>query len=73
MASINFTDTSFGLPHAPNSFVIRLGKREIILCRDFRRRYYPVHFLLDCCIGTKRGYSEWVLLRKWLIILSPAE
>ena len=29
----------FGLEYAPMSFLVRFGKREVLVCRDFRKRF----------------------------------
>lgn len=62
----------FGLEYAPTSFLIRLGKREIFVCRDFRKRYYNVNPIIDCSSGVEPGHVELLLLRRWLVILSKA-
>jgi hypothetical protein len=60
----------FGLESTPLSFLIRLGRREIFVCRDFRNRYYHVNRIVECSVGVQRGHLEILLLRRWLIILS---
>jgi hypothetical protein len=72
MANFNTLGNHFGMEYAPTSFLIRLGRREIFVCRDFRKRYYALNPLLDCSTGIEPGYVEFVLLRRWLIILSKA-
>jgi hypothetical protein len=62
----------FGLQYAPQSFLLRMGKREIFVCHDFRKRFYRVNPILDCSTGIERGHLEIVLFRKWLVILSKA-
>lgn len=62
----------FGVEYAPTSFLMRLGRREIFVCRDFRKRYYHVNPVLDCSTGIEAGHLELLLLRRWLIILSKA-
>lgn len=62
----------FGLEYAPTSFLMRLGRREIFVCRDFRRRYYRVNPVIDCSTGIEPGHLELLLLRRWLVILSKA-
>ncbi|HVK94013.1 MAG TPA: hypothetical protein VM571_04725 [Noviherbaspirillum sp.] len=62
----------FGLENGPTSFLLRLGRREIFVCRDFRKRYYQVNPLLDCSAGVEPGHVELLLLRRWLVILSKA-
>jgi len=40
MATLNSGFGSrFGLEYAPSSFLLRMGKREILVCRDFRKRF----------------------------------
>ncbi|HYD95921.1 MAG TPA: hypothetical protein VEC01_11390 [Noviherbaspirillum sp.] len=68
----NSFDTPFGLEYAPTSFLMRFGRREIFVCRDFRKRYYAVNPILDCSTGIQPGHLELLLLRRWLIILSRA-
>lgn len=65
-------NSSFGLEYAPTSFLVRLGRREIFICRDFRKRFYQVNPILDCSTGIQAGHLEMVLMRRWLIILSKA-
>lgn len=62
----------YGLEYAPTSFLVRLGRREIFVCRDFRKRYYRVNPLVDCSTGVEPGHLELLILRKWLVILSRA-
>jgi hypothetical protein len=74
MAHLNstFGTTRFGLEYAPTSFLIRFGKREAFVSRDFRKRYYKVNPLIDCSTGIEPGHLEILLFRKWLVILSKA-
>lgn len=72
MANFNTIGNRFGLEYLPSSIHVRFGRREIFVCRDFRKRYYPVNPVLDCSTGIEPGYIELVLMRKWLIILSKA-
>ena len=62
----------FGLEYAPMSFLVRFGKREILVCRDFRKRYYAVNPVIECDTGIEAGHVEVLLLRRWLLILSKA-
>ncbi|MBI3284642.1 MAG: hypothetical protein HYZ65_07290 [Burkholderiales bacterium] len=66
-------DARFSLQCAPASFLLRLGSREIFVCRDFRQRYYSVNPLIDCATGIQAGHLEILLFRKWLVILSKAK
>lgn len=72
MTNLHITEIQHPAQYAPASAHIRLGKREISIGRDFRKRYYAVNPVLDCSTASERGYIEIVLLRKWLIILSKA-
>jgi hypothetical protein len=73
MAHLNQSfDARFGLEFAPASFLLRLGRREVFVCRDFRKRYYQVNPLLDCSTGIEPGHVELLLFRRWLVILSKA-
>ena len=71
MANLNSSfDRRFGVEYMPTSFLMRLGRREIFVCRDFRRRYYKVNPVLDCSAGVQPGHLEILILRRWLVILS---
>lgn len=73
MANMNSTFTSsYGLESTPTSFLIRLGVREIFVCRDMRKRFYTVNPIIDCATGIERGHVEILLFRRWLVILSKA-
>jgi hypothetical protein len=65
-------DTRFSLQFAPNSFMLRIGSREIFVCKDFRRRPYRVNPIVDCSTGVEAGHLEFLLFSKWLLILSKA-
>ncbi len=62
----------FGFFPAQRNLRIRLGKREVSLCRDFRKRFYSVNPLLDCGAGVERGHLEILVLRRWLLVLGKA-
>ncbi len=62
----------FGLEYAPTSFLVRMGRREMLVCRDFRKRYYAVNPVIECDTGIEAGHVEVLLLRRWLLILSKA-
>ncbi|MGE5621581.1 MAG: hypothetical protein ACM3WS_00275 [Bacillota bacterium] len=62
----------FGMEYAPTSFLLRFGRREMYVCRDFRKRYYKVNPVLDCSTGIEPGHLELLVFRKWLVILSKA-
>jgi hypothetical protein len=52
-------NNSFGLEYAPTPFLMRIGRREILITRDFRKRFYPINPIV-------------VLFGRWLLILSKA-
>lgn len=64
--------SSFGLEHAPVPFLARIGRREILVTRDFRKRFYAVNPIIECDTGVEPGHIEILLLRRWLLILSKA-
>ncbi len=73
MAHLNYSmSPRFGLEYAPTSFLMRFGRREMFVCRDFRKRYYKVNPVLDCSTGVEPGHVELLVFGKWLIILSRA-
>jgi len=73
MANMNHSfGARFGIEYAPMSFLLRLGRREIFVCRDFRKRYYRVNPVIDCSTGIEPGHLELLVFRKWLVILSKA-
>ena len=63
----------FGLEYAPTSFLLRMGRREVLVTRDFRKRYYPVNPLIECDTGIEAGHVEVLLMRRWLLILSKSK
>jgi hypothetical protein len=66
------TRSHFDRQYAPSSFLMRLGRRELRVCRDFRKRYYAVNPLIECDTGIEAGHLEVLLMRRWLLILSKA-
>jgi hypothetical protein len=46
-------NNAFGMEYAPTSFTLRFGRREVLVTRDFRKRFYaiPVSSLATskCC------------------------
>ena len=62
----------FGLEYMPASFLARMGKRELLVCRDFRKRYYAVNPVIECVTGVQAGHLEILLCRRWLLIMSKA-
>jgi hypothetical protein len=66
-------DARFGMQFSPSSFTLRLGKREIFVCTDFRSRPYHVSPFIECSAGVQVGHLEILIFRKWLVILSKAK
>lgn len=66
-------ESRFGLEYAPTSFLVRFGKREMLVCRDFRKRFYPVNPIIECDTGVQPGHIEILLFGRWLLILSKAQ
>lgn len=64
---------SFGLQYAPTPFLLRLGRREVLVTRDFRKRFYPVNPIIECDTGIEAGHLEILLFGRWLLILSKAQ
>lgn len=62
--------TPLGLSHIPASHLLRWGTRQIIVCRDFRPRFYRVRPMIDCRPGVESGHLEILFFRKWLVVLS---
>ncbi len=65
-------DTRFSLQFAPTSFLMRLGRREIFVCRDFRQRSYYVNPMMDCSTGVQAGHLEILLFHRHLGRCFPA-
>ena len=73
MANSNgWIGSQIGLDYVSAPFAIRIGTREISICRDFRKRFYSVNPVLDFFLGNKAGHLEILLFRRWLVILSKA-
>lgn len=69
MTTLNST---FGLEYAPTPFLMRIGRRELLITRDFRKRFYAVNPIIECDTGIEAGHLEVLLFRRWLLILSRA-
>ena len=65
-------NNSFGLEHAPAPFMMRFGRRELTVTRDFRKRFYPINPVIECDTGIEAGHVEVLLFGRWLLILSKA-
>lgn len=72
MSTMHSTVPHFGLEFAPRPFVLRLGRRELSMTRDFRKRFYPVNPLIECDAGLTPGHVEVLLFGRWLLVLSQA-
>lgn len=74
MAHSNLTAGSrFSLEKkSPSSFSLRLGRREIFVCRDTYVRRYRVNRFAEFNAGLQPGHLEIVLFRRWLVMLSKA-
>lgn len=57
---------------AINVLQFRFGKREISIRKDFRKRLYRTHPIIECCAGPAAGHLEILLLRCWLVVFSKA-
>jgi hypothetical protein len=66
-------NSSFGVEYAPIPFILRIGRRELLVTRDFRKRFYAVNPIIECDTGVEPGHLEILLLRRWLVILSKAQ
>jgi hypothetical protein len=66
-------NSSFGVEYAPIPFILRIGRRELLVTRDFRKRFYAVNPVIECDTGVEPGHLEILLLRRWLVILSKAQ
>jgi hypothetical protein len=69
MTTLNST---FGLEFAPTPFLMRIGRRELLITRDFRKRFYAVNPIIECDTGVEPGHLEFLVFRRWLLILSKA-
>lgn len=65
-------DTRFTVQFSPSTFLMRIGRREIFVCNDFRSRHYQVNPVIEYSTGVQAGHLEILLFRKWLVILSKA-
>ncbi len=70
MATLN---SAFGIEHAPAPFMLRLGRRELAVTRDFRKRFYAVNPVIECDTGVDAGHLEILLFKRWLMVLSKAK
>ena len=64
--------STFGMEYAATPFMMRLGRREMLVTRDFCKRAYAVNPFIECDTGVEPGHVEILLFRRWLLILSKA-
>ena len=55
-SSTTVFDSRFGQTYAPASPSLRWGKREILVRRDCRTRFYRVNRFIDCRAGVEAGH-----------------
>lgn len=65
-------NSSFGLEYVPVPFMVRIGRREVLITRDFRKRFYAVNPIIECDTGVEPGHLEILVCKRWLLILSKA-
>jgi hypothetical protein len=70
--SASISNSRFDRTYAPTSSLLRWGKREILVRRDYRAHFYRVNRFIDCNPGVVAGYLEILFFRRWLVILSKA-
>jgi len=69
-----YLDTTFQTqPILNNALLIQIGRREISISKDFRKRFYQTNPLIECRAGVAPGHVEVLLLRSWLIVFSKAK
>jgi hypothetical protein len=56
----------------PQTMALRLGRRELSVGRDMRRRYDDPHPVIACRPGVDKGHLEVLLFRRWCVVLSKA-
>lgn len=73
MTHLDLASTArFGLESSPTSFSLRMGRREIFVCRDTYVRRYRVNPVIECSAGLQAGHLQILLFRRWLVVLSKA-
>jgi hypothetical protein len=72
MTTLRSLPSQTGSEYLPSSFRLTMGRREIIVRRDHRKRFYAVKPFLDFSTGIQPGHLELVVARKWLVVLSKA-
>ena len=62
MSTLNSSFGSrFGLEYLPTSFMVRMGRREMMVCRDFRKRFYAVNPIIECDTGVQAKFRAFGL------------
>ena len=61
-----------GPEYMASPFRMTMGRRELLVCRDFRNRYQPLNPLIDFRTGAQPGHLEVVFGKKWMVILRRA-
>jgi len=73
MTNLTITsDSRFGMESTPSSILMRFGKRELFICRDYYKRLYRSNPLIECSAGVQPGHLQILLFRRWLVIMSKA-
>ena len=73
MTNLQITsDSRFGMESTPSSILMRFGKRELFICRDYYKRLYRSNPLIECSAGVQPGHLQILLFRRWLIVMSKS-
>jgi hypothetical protein len=73
MTNLHITsDSRFGTESTPSSILMRFGKRELFICRDYYKRLYRSNPLIECSAGIQPGHLQILLFRRWLIVMSKS-
>ncbi|MGI4849131.1 MAG: hypothetical protein ACRYGK_13475 [Janthinobacterium lividum] len=72
MTTFNSLTAQSATEYLASPFRLTMGRRELLVCRDFRRRFQPLKPLIDFSTGTQPGHLEVVFGKKWMVILRRA-
>jgi len=73
MTNLNIaSDSRFGMESTPSSILMRFGKRELFICRDYYKRLYRSNPLIECSAGVQPGHLQILLFRRWLVVMSKS-
>lgn len=72
MMTFNSLTAQSGTEYLASPFRMTMGRRELVVCRDFRKRFQPLNPLIDFSTGYQPGHLEVVFGRKWMVILRRA-